>query len=239
MAIKGKAKPKSRRPPARAPRREPVVVKPPLFLRRWVQVVLAFVVGILAVMLLVWVTNGLRDQRDEQRTSDEAASKRRAVLEWQTAVEGELGKLGTLSPGAAPVVLAPLSAAIDGLKKGDVPKGAVDAIETSAAQAKTAWEALQTFDLPSTIRDKGFNVTQTNYLLNSQTKMVESLQLFEQAALVAKDAAVANGPGVESLGKRAGSLQELARQLLNDGWNDYQQALFSAGVTPQGLGGGS
>ena len=41
MAIKGKGKTRSR-PPARAPRPIPVVVKPPFFRRRWVQVVGAF-----------------------------------------------------------------------------------------------------------------------------------------------------------------------------------------------------
>ena len=62
MAIKGKGKTKGRQP-ARAPRRAPVEVKPPFFMRRRVQVALAFVVGILVMMLAVWITNGLRQQR--------------------------------------------------------------------------------------------------------------------------------------------------------------------------------
>jgi ferric-dicitrate binding protein FerR (iron transport regulator) len=101
MAIKGKGKTKGRQP-ARAPRRAPVEVKPPFFMRRRVQVVLAFVAGILAMMLAVWITNGLRQQRADDKAATEAAQQRAAGQKWKTQVESEFGKIGTISPGAPP-----------------------------------------------------------------------------------------------------------------------------------------
>jgi hypothetical protein len=236
MAIKGKSKTRSRRPAPRAPRREPVQVRPPFFLRRQVQVIGSFVLGILVMMLLVWVTNGLRDQRRQDDADQAAANRRRVTIQWQQTVEGELGKLGTISPGAAPTLFTDLSTAIQGLADGKVPAKVGATTSTAADQATSAADTLGAVDLATKISGHGFNVTQTNYLLNSQGKMVDALTLFAHAARVASRAASQTGPeAITALGKQAAGLQTLAQQILTDGWSDYQQALFDAGLsqTPQ------
>ena len=62
MAIKGKGRTKTRQP-VRAPRRGPVPVPVPFARRRSVQVVSAFVTGLLVFWGGVWLTNGLRALR--------------------------------------------------------------------------------------------------------------------------------------------------------------------------------
>ena len=61
MAIKGKGRTRARQP-VRAPRRGPVPVPVPFFRRRGVQVVGAFLAGLLVFWGGVWLTNGLRAQ---------------------------------------------------------------------------------------------------------------------------------------------------------------------------------
>ena len=130
MAIKGKGKTKGRQP-ARAPRRAPVEVKPPFFLRRRVQVALAFVVGILAMLLAIWITNGLRKQQRRREGDDRRRrSSERPAEQWKTQVESALGKVGTISPGAPPAVFPDLATTITALQKGSVPDGAAATLTT-------------------------------------------------------------------------------------------------------------
>jgi hypothetical protein len=231
MSIKGKGKTKARKV-ARAPRREPVQVKPPLFARRWVQVAGAFVLGISAVMFVVWVTNGLREQDRAQRTRDREAAKlerTRAVVEaWQVVVEGEVGKIGTITPGTAPQLLPEASAAIDGLAKGrDVP-GAAGTLEGADAALKAAFETLEKHALVDEIRDKGLDVTQTNYLLNSRGKMLHALQVYRHAVDLARRS-LDKGDDVADV---AAGLRDQAVILFGDGWRDLDQVKQSVGINP-------
>jgi hypothetical protein len=247
MAIKGKSKTRARRTVPRAPRREPVQVRPPFFLRKRVQVIGSFVLGILVMLLAIWVTNGLRDERNRDASDQAAADRRKVTIQWRQTVEGELGKLGTISPGAVPTMFADLSTAVSALADGKVPERVGDTTSTAADQAGSAADALEAVDLPSKISGHGFNITQTNYLLNSQRKIVDALRLYAHAARLAGRAAAEEGTqAITALGKQAEGLQALAQQILTDGWSDYQQALFDAGLaeTPQapgltGPGGGS
>jgi hypothetical protein len=240
MAIKGKTKSRSRggRAPARAPRREPVVVKPPFVRRRWVQLVAALLVGAFAVMTVVWVTNGLRRSREEQEASDAATTRRAAVQEWQSTLEGELNELGTISVGAEPSIFQPLSSTIDELANGEAPEGAAATIDDAIDRSRAGAEALEDFDLTGTIADQGFDVAQTNYLLNSQARVVHALNLYEQAALLARLALAAEGEQRVALARRAVAIRDLARSTLNEGWTDYQQILFATGLgqAPQPTG---
>ncbi|MFN8232452.1 MAG: hypothetical protein U0V56_02930 [Actinomycetota bacterium] len=231
MAIKGKTKGRSRgRPQARAPRREPVVVKPALVQRRWVQLVAAAIVGAFAVVVVVWVTNGLRQQRADEDRSDAAATRRAAAQSWQGTLEGEVGKLGTISPGVPPTVLEPLSGAIDGLSGGKAPDGADETLADALKATRAAAKALDDYDLTSTIADQGFNVEETNYFLNSRSRTVQALRLYEQSALLAQAALAAEGPERIALAKRAAAVRDIARSVLDDGWNDYLQVMFAVGL---------
>ncbi|HEY7667957.1 MAG TPA: hypothetical protein VIE12_07500 [Actinomycetota bacterium] len=231
MAIKGKTKGRSRgRAPARAPRREPVAVAPPFFRRRWVQVVAAAVVGAFAVVMVVWVTNGLRQERADRDETEADATRRAAAQEWQNTLEGELGKLGTVSAGAEPTILVPLASAIDSLAEGKAPAETESTIDDALTLAKAAAKSLDGFDLTGTIADQGFDVEQTNYLLNSRSRIVHALRLYEQAALLAQMALAAEGDARVELAQRAVAVRDLGRALLNEGWTDYQQVIFALGL---------
>jgi hypothetical protein len=230
MAIKGKTKSRSNRPVARAPRREPVVLKPPLFRRRWVQVLGAALLGAFAVVMVVWVTNGLRDQREERDAAQAAADRRAAAQTWQVTVEGELAKSGTLQPGIPPTLFAPLSTVIDGLVQGEPPEETEDALADAVSQAKASAKTLSEFDLTGTISDQGFQLAQTNYLLDSRDDVVRALTLFQRAAQVAQLAAAAEGDEQVALAEQAAALRDEANGALVSGWTDLQQVLFAVGL---------
>jgi hypothetical protein len=231
MAIKGKGKTKARKV-AKGPRRAPVPVKPPFFTRRPVQVIGAFVLGILAMMFLVWVTNGLREQDRAQRAREREAAKlerTKSVVEaWQVTVEGAAGTIGTITPGAPPALLPAASAAIDGVAGGNDVKGAPGTLSEANKGLSSAISTLDDYQLVDRIRDKGFDVTQTNYLLNSKTKMLEALKIYREAVAVAQRAL----KGEAGLGDIAIALRDQAVTLFADGWRDLDQAKQSVGINP-------
>ena len=205
-------------------------MKPAFVRRRWVQVTAATLVGALVVVTTVWVTNGLRQQRLDEQEAEDATTRRAAVQEWQSTLEGELRKLGTISPGAPPALFGPLSAAIDELATGE-PSGEVEEpLADAITLAKDSAKTLEGFDLTGTISDQGFDVEQTNYLLSSQEQIVHALKLYRQAALLAQMAAAADGDEQKELGERAVAIRDEAQALLTSGWTDYQQMLFLVGL---------
>ena len=229
MAIKGKGRTKGRAP-ARAPRRMPVDVPVPFFLRRRVQVILAFVTGILVMMLAVWVTNGLRQQRQDDDRSAEAADQRTAAQAWKGEVEATLGAIGTLNQGAPPIVLPAIGDTIAALDGGEVPEGTAKTLRTAQDEAASASEAIVAYALADEIRDKGMSEGQANYFLNSQARIAEALDLYGQAAVVAALAAAASDADRAPLVRRAKKLEASAGQILAEGWSDYQQALLSVQI---------
>jgi hypothetical protein len=238
MAIKGKGKTKSR-PPARAPRREPVEVKPPFFLRRRVQVIGAFLAGIMVMVLGTWVTNGLRQQNAADQAKADASKQRSAGLAWQSTVETSIGAIGTIAPGAPPTILPAVGTTIAAIQKGKVPPDAAKTLQQAQDEAKSAIDAISKVKLADQVRDKGFTVAEVNYFLNSQTRIVEALQLYSRAAGVAAIAADASGHTQPALADEAASIQATADQILQEGWSDYQQALFASGISQSPVPAGS
>jgi len=229
MAIKGKGKTRGR-PAARAPRRAPVHVKPPFFLRRWVQVSLALVAGLLLMVFAVWVTNYLRQQRADDRAATQASEQRTAGQRWKSQVEGALGKVGTLSPSALPALFPDLATTITGLQKGKVPDGAATTVKKAKADAKLAVDPLKKYDLTGEVRAIGMDEGQVSWFLNSQTRIVESLELYSQAATNAALAITAAHDQRAALADAAAAIQTKAAELLSDGWSDYQNALGSVQI---------
>jgi hypothetical protein len=229
VAIKGKGKTKGRQP-ARAPRRAPVEVKPPFFLRRWVQVSLAFVAGLLLMVLVVWVTDGLRQQRADSKAATQASEQRGAGQRWKSQVEGALGTVGTLSPGAPPALFPDLASTISALQKGHLPDGAAATLKKARAEAKTVIDPLKAYKLSDTIRDIGMDAEQVSWYLNSQTRIVQALELYEQVAANAALAIAAPGDQRAAIADGAAALQDSAAKLLLDGWTDYTNALGSVQI---------
>jgi hypothetical protein len=229
MAIKGKGKTKGRQP-ARAPRRTPVEVKPPFFMRRRVQVALAFVTGILVMMLAIWITNGLRQQRADDKAATEASQQRAAGQKWKAQVEAEFGKVGTISPGAPPALFPDLTTTISALQKGKVPDGATSTLTTAQAGAKSAAAALKKYKLAESVRDIGMDEGQVSWFLNSQARYVQALQLYEQAAIIAALAVDAPDAQRAHVADSAAAIQAQADAALQAGYSDYQNALASVQI---------
>lgn len=231
MAIKGKSKAKSKaRPATRPPRREPVVVKPPLFQRRWVQVTAALLVGFFAAMVLVWVTNGLRQNKVDAQAADDAASRRAAATAWQREVESQVGTVGTLQQGVPPVVLPDMNAAIDALVKGTVPPTAGDTFQGASKDAAAVVKALTAFDLAGTIQDHGFDVGQALTFTDSRDRLINALILYQRAAEVGRLAAEASGPQRAALVKTADDLRSNASTEFQQAWSTYGEALAAGGI---------
>jgi hypothetical protein len=229
MAIKGKGKTKGRQA-SRAPRRAPVEVKPPFFLRRGVQVTLAFVAGLLLMVFAVWVTNYLRQQRADDRASTHASEQRAAGQEWKSQVEGALGKVGTLSPGAPPALFPDMGTTISGLEKGHVPDGAATTLKQAQADAKAAIAPLKAYKLSDAVRDIGMDAEQVSWFLNSQTRIVEALELYQQVAANAALAITAPNDQRAAIASGAAAIQDRAAEILQDGWTDYTNALGSVQI---------
>src|SRR6266581_2032706 len=127
MAIKGKARTRNRpKQVARAPRREPVEVKPPLFQRRWLQLTATFILGVLAMSVIVWVVTNLHRDHAQQEAADAASKRHAASLAWQGAVQQAFKPVGSSSQaGQAPVAFPAMTTALASMQKdGTVPEGA-------------------------------------------------------------------------------------------------------------------
>jgi hypothetical protein len=232
MAIKGKSKRRSApKQVARAPRREPVAVKPPVFQRRWLQVVSAFLLGMLALMALIWFTNGLRSSRQKDAAAADAATKLKAAQSWQAAVDGSVGKLGTAQQGLPPTVFPEMSAALDQMKKdGTAPTGAADTFGSAAKSAGSAAHTLTAFDLAGTISGKGFDQTEAASFTSSKDGLIGALELYQKSAQVGTQALEASGPQRLALAKIASDLRDQANADLDRAWTLYQAALAAGGA---------
>jgi hypothetical protein len=231
MAIKGKSKAKSKaRPATRAPRREPVVVKPPLLQRRRVQVAGAFVLGIVAALLVVWVTNGLRQNRVDAQAADDASSRRVAATAWQRQVEAEMSTVGTVQQGLSPVVFPAMNAAIDAMKRGTVPPTAAETFRSASRDGAAAVKSLTDFDLAGTIGDQGFDVGQALAFTDSRDRLINALILYQRAAEVGALAAEETGAQQDALTKTADELRSNANTEFQQAWITYGEALVAGGI---------
>jgi hypothetical protein len=227
MAIKGKGKTRPKRV-ARAPRREIVPVKPPFFLRRWVQALGAFALGILVSIFAIWLANGLRESAAREQDRRSEATARAAVQAWDDRLTSDLAEVGSVDPGAPPVVLPEVAAAIDDLAAGRDVDTAVLADGRRATGA--ALRALEGFELTDTIRDQGLDVAETNYVLNSRDKVVVALATYREAIELATAASDALGGERERLATIAIDLRDRAVAQLADGFDDLAQAKASVGI---------
>ena len=135
MAIKGKGRTKAR-PTSRAPRREPVPVPDPWARRRWVQVLAAFLAGLLVFWGAIWLTNGLRDQDRTDEQGREALEQRRAGTAWQSLVETQIAQgRGQIELGTPPVVFPEMRATLGELAE-RTPDDAEATLREAAAQAR-------------------------------------------------------------------------------------------------------
>lgn len=237
MAIKGKRRPKQR-PAARAPRRVPVAAPTPFLRRTWVQLTAGFLIGVFAVIALVWVTNGLRANDAEARADDDAAQRRTAATAYQEAVEGAFSQVGVVDPGVPPTIFADMNAALDASVDRDAPSDARAIFEQAAADAGKARKDLAAFDVTAAVADRGFDAIVVASFIDSAETLVQVLDRYRQAANVAAAATGIGGPQAERLHEVAVDLRDTANDELVEGWTEYLQALRASGVAEAPATGG-
>jgi hypothetical protein len=240
VAIKGKGRTRTRQP-TRAPRRGPVPVPVPFARRRGVQLVAAFLVGILVFWGGVWLTNGLREQQRSDESSQEELLRRRAGSAWQTLIETEVGALGQVQLGAPPTIVPQVRAVVTGLTD-DTPEDAVETLRSAASDLKEASDAIDGYALSEQIGDKGFDAGQVLRFLSARDEMVTALTLYRDAALLGTAAARLDEQQRKPFLDRAQSLISLAEAALARFQIHHQEALSASGINPAnptipGLGG--
>lgn len=231
MAIKGKGKTRAKQP-VRAPRRGPVPVPVPFVRRRGVQVVAAFLAGLLVFWGGIWLTNGLRAQDRSETQTEQELLRRRAGAAWAELVEAQVSAIGTIQTGQPPAILPQVRATIGQLAK-EAPKGAESTLRDAAASAKTASEAIEAYELAPSLRDKGFDEPDVLRFLSARDELISAIGLYREAALLG-----VLGSGLEG-GDRA-ALLDRAESLLADAdaaairFQTHQtEALASAGIVEQ------
>ena len=237
MAIKGKRKSKQR-PAPRAPRREPVALPTPFLRRWWVQLTAGFLVGVFAMIVLVWVTNSLRADDAEADADADAAQRRTAAVAYQQAVRGAFGQVGVVEPGIAPTVFAEMNAALAAAEKGNPPSDAEAIFREAAADAAKARKELASFDVAGTVGDKGFDPVAVTSFTSSAETLVQALEGYGRAADVAASAVAVGGEEGERLAALAVELRDAAQADLQEGWTEYLQALRAGGVPELPTSGG-
>ena len=231
MAIKGKGRARTKQP-VRAPRRGPVPVPVPFVRRRGVQAVAAFLVGALVFWGGVWLTNGLRAQDTSERDREQELLQRRTGAAWENLVATEIGAIGQIQEGNPPLILPQVRAVIPGLAE-KTPKDAVSTLQTAANDAQEAIDGIGGYQLSSSLSDKGFDKGEVLRFLSARDELVNSIQLYREAALLGVLAADLEGKDRRAAVARAGSLLSLADAALLRFQTHQTEALAAAGIIRQ------
>jgi hypothetical protein len=244
MAIKSKGKTKAR-PAPKGPRHGPVPVPKPFAQRRWVQLTALFIAGILAMMVFVWATNGLRRERANTKAATDLASRQQALSQWKAILEPQITAVGQLHGDIPPTVATDATAALTDLVSKGTTTTKAKALDSSAKELARAAAAIDKFDLAGTITEKGFDVAAAGDLTASKVEIVEALHLYTEAAGLAALAVNSPKPLKTQLADHGKAISDAAATLLQSGWNKYASTLklsqLSAGGSPgvgTGLSGG-
>ena len=232
MAIKGKSKPRGRKSVTPGPRPAYVPVRRPWWQKGgfWIGVLVVLVAGSAAG---IWygVAKEIGNNRREADRKALATRMRDAVGQYQGLVEPIISPLGQTVAPAGFDILPQLSTTISDLEKGAVSaKDAGSAANTISEQAKTAYQALDKVDVVKLVQDKGFNQSFVVFLLDSKSKMVTGIKLFEHAAQQLVLATGLAGTAREQLIADAKGLAQIATDTFTDGYTDYVQVQAAAGV---------
>jgi len=228
MAIKCKAKSRSKKPVAAGPKPAYVAVKTPLIRRRGFWIGLAAVV---AVASLAGIAYGFAKEQTRSRDEELAKRLRTAATRYQAEVDPILAGIGQPSPPSSFTAMSSLTTALGDLQKGtSKPTDAATAAAAAAKQAKTAYAALGAIDVTNIIVNRGFDQGFVLYMIDSQKQMVAGLKLFEQSAnLLAQASGLDGDARAQLLGSTSGVLA-LADSTFKDGYSDYIQAQSEAGT---------
>jgi hypothetical protein len=232
MAIKGKSRGKSKpRPVARAPRPAPVVVKPPFLLRRKVQVTLAFIAGVGAMVAFIWATDGLRQERLNRDAAAQAATARQAVSEWKTTVEGALTGVQFSPQSRSAALFTSLSTLVDQMAGERPSKGAGATAATAEKAFKTAADALQALST-DVIRGKGLSEFEAASLIDSRDSMAMAFRTGQEVAGLVQIAAGTDQATAKAIATRSKELLTSAQTAFSAAYESYSGITVSMGLSP-------
>jgi hypothetical protein len=231
MAIKGKGRTRTRQP-VRAPRRGPVPVPVPFLRRRGVQVVAAFLAGLLVFWGGIWLTNGLRAQDTSERDREQELLRRRAGAAWENVISTEVAAIGQVAEGQPPVILPQVRDVISGLAEA-TPQNAVSTLETAAKDARETMDAVEAYALSSSLADKGFEQGQVLRFLSARDELLTAIGLHRHAALVGTLAARLDGRDRRAALERAEALLADAEAAVLRFQTHQSEALAAAGIIRQ------
>jgi hypothetical protein len=242
MAIKGKGKTKPKRA-ARAPRHEPVPVKPPFARRGWVKATATFLAGLLAMSVVWWAWENLDQQRNAKEQATHQGLQRDALSAWGKGnLEPTVTSVGQLQGGGAPQIATNVGTAVDALAKGDDPGVTADELTTLADKLDKAAGALDRFALSDTIAGHGFDdKAQVDVITTVQSEMAAGLRSLAVGARLT--AQIVTDPALEkTLGDPAKAAYDTGQALILRAWNSYTNISAAAGIPlqpAQGVGTGT
>ena len=234
MAIKGKSKPKGGgKAPARGPKPAYVPVRKPLLQRRafWLPVLV-----VLGVATIAGLWYGIAKQRTADREEALAQDLSEAATAYRERVDPILATVGQPVPPNAYEVLPAFTAAltdfVDGKAKGSDLEAVASGVVEQAAAAATQLEAIDAVEL---VADKGFDEATVVYVLNSRSRLTQAMRVYEQAGRLAQEAAVASGRQAEVLAEQASAIAGVAKDIFDDGYQDFVEFQFRAGTFQPGI----
>jgi hypothetical protein len=231
MAIKGKGRTRAR-PMARAPKREAVPVPLPWVRRRWVQMLAAFLAGLLVFWGAIWLTNGIRDERNSSEQASQSLERRRAGTAWQSMIGTELGKIGGQHElGSPPIVFPQMRSTLADLANG-TPEDAAASLRQIATQSKAMADAVQKYALSESLADKGFDKGSVLRFLSARDELTTAMTLFREAALLGAAATKLDPKDRAEVIGRAQSLVVQAQAALQRFETHQIEALSAAGIHP-------
>jgi hypothetical protein len=191
-----------------------------------------FLAGLLVFWGGVWLTNGLRAQDSSERNREQELLRRRAGAAWENLVATEVGAIGQITEGRPPLILPQVREIISGLTE-KTPKDAVSALQAAAKDAKETTDAVEAYQLSSSLADKGFDQGQVLRFLSSRDELLTSLEFSRQAALVGVVAAGLEGKDRRAALARADALLSDADAAIVRFQTHQTEALAAAGIIRQ------
>lgn len=239
MAIKSKNKGRARgKKPARAPRHEPVPVKPPFARRTWVRLTAAFIAGVFLLSMCWWVWENLDKDRNQKAAASTQAQQQEAIAVWRGALEPVMSQLSPSQTGLGPQVAPSLAPAIAAIAKGQDPKVSASDMTAIATELDGAADTLEKFEVGDKIADHGFDRGQVDSITSAHAEIIAGLRSLAVAARLA--ALAIKTPALhKELAAEAQEASDTGQELIARGWTKYTNALVGAGMqptVPQGLG---
>ena len=229
MAIKGRSRSRGgSKTVTRGPKPAYVPVRKPLLARR------GFWWGALAVVGVVVVAGlwyGFAKEASQNRADELAREQRTAATIFQGKIDPILRSVGQATQPGVFEVAAGFEQSLSDFVHGKGDPKQLEGAATGAAQVlKPAAASLDEVDASVIVRDRGFSRDLVLYYVNSQRQMAQALKLYEQGAILAQQAASAEGDQAAAIAASAKAVLDVANELFSGGYADYVETQIAGGI---------